>query len=114
MARKAGTSGSGYLCSWATAREFAVTGRRRVQRGTKAILKKLYPTFFGTVDIAVNQIQQHIADLDGRPNLPPAYRAIVDEAKDRINPSAGGAGCLQGHDRSRAFDAVAGQGRRPD
>jgi type IV secretion system protein VirD4 len=45
---------------------------------------------FGSVDLAVNLIQQHIAHLDGQPNLPSAYRAIVDEAKGRINPSAGG------------------------
>jgi type IV secretion system protein VirD4 len=45
---------------------------------------------FGTVDTAINEIQQHITGLDGQANLPPAYRAIADEAKDRINPSAGG------------------------
>jgi type IV secretion system protein VirD4 len=52
--------------------------------------EKTVSDVFGTVDTAVNLIQQHIADLDGRPNLPPAYRAIVDEANNRINPSAGG------------------------
>jgi type IV secretion system protein VirD4 len=52
--------------------------------------EKTVSDVFGNVDMAVNQIQQHIADLDGRPSLPPAYRAIVDEAKDRINPSGGG------------------------
>ncbi len=56
----------------------------------KGDFEKTVSDVFGTVDMAVNQIQQHIADLDGRPNLPPAYRAIVDEAKNRINPSAGG------------------------
>jgi type IV secretion system protein VirD4 len=45
---------------------------------------------FGTVDLAVNSIQQHITYLDEQNNLPAAYRAIVDEAKSRINPSAGG------------------------
>jgi hypothetical protein len=52
--------------------------------------EKTVSNVFGTVDKAVNLIQQHIADLDGRPSLSPAYRAIVDEAKNRINPSAGG------------------------
>ena len=51
---------------------------------------KTVSNFFGTVDTAVNLIQQHLAELDGQPSLPAAYRAIVDEAKDRINPSAGG------------------------
>jgi type IV secretion system protein VirD4 len=46
---------------------------------------------FGTVDRAVNQIQQHIASLDQQPNLHPAFRAIVDEAKSSITPSGGGA-----------------------
>jgi type IV secretion system protein VirD4 len=32
---------SWYPCSWATAREFAVSGRRRVQRAIGAILKEL-------------------------------------------------------------------------
>jgi type IV secretion system protein VirD4 len=46
---------------------------------------------YGSVDLTVNAIQQHIAYLDGLPDLPPAYRAIVGEAKDRISPSGGGA-----------------------
>ena len=46
---------------------------------------------FGTVDQAINQIQQHIASLDQQPNLHPAFRAIVDEAKSSITPSGGGA-----------------------
>lgn len=52
--------------------------------------EKTVSNVFGTVDQAVNLIQQHIAALDGQPSLLPAYRAIVDEAKSRINPSAGG------------------------
>ncbi len=46
---------------------------------------------FGTVDRAINQIQQHISYLDSQPNLHPAYRAIVDEAKNSITPSGGSA-----------------------
>jgi type IV secretion system protein VirD4 len=46
---------------------------------------------FGTVDQAVNAIQQHIANLDQNPNLSPDYRAIVDEANSRITPSGAGA-----------------------
>ena len=46
---------------------------------------------FGTVDQTINYIQQHIAYLDQQPNLPPWYRAIVDEAKGSITPSGGGA-----------------------
>lgn len=46
---------------------------------------------YGTVDQTVNAIQQHIAYLDQLPDLPPAYRSIVEEAKSRISPSGGGA-----------------------
>jgi type IV secretion system protein VirD4 len=46
---------------------------------------------YGSVDLTVNAIQQHIAYLDGLPDLPPAYRAIVEEAKGRISPAGGGA-----------------------
>ena len=72
-----------------------MTGRRKVQHGMGQIrvdgdFEKTVSNVFGTVDTAVNLIQQHIAALDGQPSLPPAYRAIVDEAKSRINPSAGG------------------------
>src|ERR1700722_17299362 len=53
--------------------------------------KKTVSEVFGTVDQAINHIQQHIAYLDQRPNLSPAYRAIVDEAKGSITPSGGNA-----------------------
>jgi hypothetical protein len=49
---------------------------------------------YGTVDQAVNQIQQHITALDQNPNLAPAYRAIVEEAKHKITPDGGGGGWL--------------------
>jgi type IV secretion system protein VirD4 len=44
---------------------------------------------FGTVDLTVNLMQQHITYLDGLSDLPPDYRSIVNEAKNRITPSAG-------------------------
>ncbi len=50
---------------------------------------------FGTVDQAVNHIQQHITALDQNPNLAPAYRAIVEEAKHKITPDGGGGGWLK-------------------
>ncbi|MCV7331778.1 type IV secretory system conjugative DNA transfer family protein [Mycobacterium cookii] len=53
--------------------------------------KEVMARAFGTVDQAINEIQQHIAQLDQNTTLHPAYRAIVDEAKSRINPSGGGA-----------------------
>jgi len=53
--------------------------------------EKTVSAVFGTVDQAVNLIQQHISSLDGRPNLSPAYRSVVDEAKNGITPSGGGA-----------------------
>jgi type IV secretion system protein VirD4 len=46
---------------------------------------------YASVDQTVNGIQQHIADMDQSPNLPPAYRSIVEEAKGLISPSGGGA-----------------------
>jgi type IV secretion system protein VirD4 len=46
---------------------------------------------FGTVDQAINHIQQRIAFLDQQPNLHPAFRAIVEEAKSSIAPAGGGA-----------------------
>jgi type IV secretion system protein VirD4 len=67
--------------------------------------EKIVSDVFGTVDKAVNLIQQHIAGLDGKPSLSPAYRAIVDEAKDRINPSAGG-GWLKPAEVSRTVFAA--------
>jgi type IV secretion system protein VirD4 len=61
---------------------------------------------FGTVDVAVNGIQQHITYLDGLPDLHPAYRAIVDEAKDRITPTGGGAWLKPGQLDGTAFAPV--------
>ena len=60
---------------------------------------------FGKIDNAVNLIQQHIANLDGQPNLSPAYRSIVDEAKSRITPSGGGAWLKQAEIPGTAFAA---------
>jgi len=53
--------------------------------------EKLVVDAFGTSDMAINSIQQHISQLDQDPNLPPDLRAIVDEAKSRITPAGGGA-----------------------
>ena len=50
---------------------------------------------FGSVDQAVNRIQQHITLLDQNPNLSPAFRAIVEEAKQKITPDGGGGGWLR-------------------
>jgi type IV secretion system protein VirD4 len=53
--------------------------------------ERVVSNVFGTVDRTINQIQQHIEQLDRQPNLPPAYRAIIEEAKSKITPSGGGA-----------------------
>src|SRR3984957_10016233 len=50
---------------------------------------------YGTREKAVNKIQQHIMTLDQNPNLNPAYRDIVDEAKQKIMPDGGGGGWLK-------------------
>lgn len=78
--------GKGIRSNWQAAASTRYAGKF----GSDGDFDQTVSNVFGTVDIAVNSIQQHIADLDGRPNLPPDYRAIVDEAKNRINPSAGG------------------------
>jgi type IV secretion system protein VirD4 len=57
----------------------------------KGDYERVVANVFGTVDLTVNLIQQHITYLDQQPNLPPAYRSIVNEAKDRITPAGGGA-----------------------
>jgi type IV secretion system protein VirD4 len=82
--------GKGIRSDWQAVGSTRYTGNAAGYGGNKGDFEKTVSNVFGTVDMAVNLIQQHIADLDGRPNLPLAYRAIVDEAKNRINPSAGG------------------------
>ena len=79
--------GKGIRSDWQAQASTRYGGKFGVDGGD---FEKTVSNVFGTVDTAVNLIQQHIAELDRQPNLPPAYRAIVDEAKNRINPSAGG------------------------
>jgi type IV secretion system protein VirD4 len=67
------------------------TSEMWLPKGNKLNFQQIYAKAFGSVDLVINEIQQHIALLDQDSSLHPAFRAIVDEAKGRISPSGGGA-----------------------
>jgi type IV secretion system protein VirD4 len=78
--------GKGMRSEW-----HAIGTQRSVYSKFDGDFERIVSDAFGTVDTAINSIQQHITYLDQDPNLPPAFRAIADEAKGRITPSGGGA-----------------------
>jgi type IV secretion system protein VirD4 len=79
-----------------TRSDWGAVGSSRYQGRTGSLgynndFERTVSDVFGTVDLAVNAIQQHITYLEGHPNLSPAYQSVVDEAKNSIAPTGGGA-----------------------
>ena len=57
-----------------------------------------------SVDQVVSWVQQTVAYYDALPNLPPAYRQVIDEAKAMVSPAGSGAWLRPDQLAGTAFD----------